>query len=274
MSFEAMNHIGEEGLDVLIILNDNKSSIDENRGALAQRDSYAEYCRALGINYLGECDGHNISELLEKLPTALESDGPRMLRVNTHKGKGFTRSEIKKKAGRTFQQVFGDTMLALAEEDKRLVVISPAMLSGGGLRGFAERYPDRCIDVGIAEQHAVTLAAGLAADGMKPVVHLYSTFAQRAYDQIIHDVALQNLDVTFVIDRAGLVGADGSYTSRCFRSRLLQHHTQPANPFSGKCGHPGDEPEKNESRIRTADLKNSQRRSDPKAGAIASKRSR
>lgn len=210
MSFEALNHIGEEGLNVLVILNDNNSSIDDNRGAIAENDSYEGYCKALGLDYLGECNGHDLNQLLDNLQDALNSEGPRMLKVNTVKGKGFAKSAITQKARETFQQVFGDTMLTLAEEEERLVVISPAMLSGGGLSEFAERYPDRCIDVGIAEQHAVTLAAGLAADGMKPVVHLYSTFAQRAYDQIIHDVALQNLDVTFVIDRAGLVGADGS----------------------------------------------------------------
>lgn len=210
MSFEALNHIGEEGLNLLVILNDNKSSIDDNRGALAKRNSYAEYCEALGVKYLGECDGHEIPGLLENVHEAITTEGPRLLKVNTIKGKGFMPRQTEKKNQPSFQEVLGNTLVRMAAEDPQLVVISPAMLSGGGLVEFARRFPDRCMDVGIAEQHAVTLAAGLAADGMKPVVHLYSTFAQRAYDQIIHDVALQNLNVTIVIDRSGLVGADGS----------------------------------------------------------------
>ena len=210
MSFEALNQIGEEVLDILIILNDNKSSIDENRGALAQRDSYRHYFSSLGINYLGECDGHELPSLLANLETAKNTPGPRLLRVNTTKGQGRRTQVVRKKLVPGFQQVFAKTMTEVAQNEERLVLISPAMLSGGGFGDFAGRFPDRCYDVGIAEQHAVTLAAGLAADGMLPVVHLYSTFAQRAYDQVIHDVALQGLPVIFAIDRAGLVGADGS----------------------------------------------------------------
>lgn len=210
MSFEALNHLGEAGLDVLIILNDNKSSIDQNRGALTQLDSYAGYCASLGISYLGECDGHDLHQLLPALQKAIDEKGPRLLKVNTTKGKGRDPQAVSNRSTPGFQQVFADTLTDMAERDERIVVISPAMLSGGGLSEFARRFPNRCIDVGIAEQHAVTMAAGLAADGMIPVVHLYSTFAQRAYDQIIHDVALQNLPVILAIDRAGLVGRDGS----------------------------------------------------------------
>ena len=210
MSFEALNHIGEEKLDVLIILNDNHSSIDDNRGALAERESYDQYARALGIEYLGECDGHDMSKLLTTLRAALQVSGPRILKVNTIKSKGYIGSVAQKSSIPDFQEVCANTLTELAAENEKIIVISPAMLAGGGLHKFAERFLGRCVDVGIAEQHAVTFAAGLAADGMIPVVHLYSTFAQRAYDQIIHDVALQDLHVIFVIDRAGLVGADGS----------------------------------------------------------------
>ena len=221
MSFEALNHLGETKLDVLVILNDNQSSIDKNKGALAQFDSYDQYCSALGINYLGSCDGHDFEDLLPKLDAALKSAGPRLLKINTKKAKGRTPQKKEEVRGRGFQQVFSKIMVQLAEEDKRLVVISPAMLSGGDLTEFSRLFPNRCIDVGIAEQHAVTLAAGLAADGMIPVVHLYSTFAQRAYDQIIHDVALQNLPVIFAIDRAGLVGRDGSTHHGVFDTGFL-----------------------------------------------------
>lgn len=210
MSFEALNHLGEAGLDVLIVLNDNNSSIDENRGALAAYDSYDQYCKALGIHYLGDVDGHDMSALLTELGGALSGSGPRMIKVATTKGKGRIDSAVKGSSSRGYQHVLGEELVNLARKEQRLVVISPAMLSGGGLNDFAREFPDRCFDVGIAEQHAVTLAAGMAANGLIPVVHLYSTFAQRAYDQIIHDVALQKLHVIFIIDRAGLVGSDGS----------------------------------------------------------------
>ncbi len=210
MSFEALNYLGESKLDVLIILNDNKSSIDDNRGALAQLDSYPDYCKSLGIDYLGECDGHKIDSLVPELRSAINRKGPRLLKVNTRKAKGRRAVKTKTHSKPTFQEVFSHSLIDIARRNNKLVVISPAMLSGGNLTEFAKLFPDRCVDVGIAEQHAVTLVAGLAADGMIPVVHLYSTFAQRAYDQIIHDVALQNLPVILAIDRAGLVGSDGS----------------------------------------------------------------
>lgn len=210
MSFEALNYLGEAKLNVLVILNDNKSSIDQNRGALAEQNNYRSYCDSLGIDFLGECDGHDMTHLVEVLNDAKQQKGPRLLKVNTIKGKGRNPSSTTTPAPPGFQQVFAQSLLDLMRKNEKVVVISPAMLSGGGLSALASEYPDRCIDVGIAEQHAVTLAAGLAADGMVPVVHLYSTFAQRAYDQIIHDVALQNLHVIFAIDRAGLVGRDGN----------------------------------------------------------------
>lgn len=184
----------------------------------------------LGWNYVGPIDGHDLPTLLATLRNMRDLDGPQFLHVVTKKGKGFAPAEAdpigyhaitklepinkpqgepKKPAGPKYSSVFGQWLCDMAAADPRLVGITPAMKEGSDLVAFADRFPQRYFDVAIAEQHAVTLAAGLACDGAKPVVAIYSTFLQRAYDQLIHDVAVQNLDVTFAIDRAGLVGEDG-----------------------------------------------------------------
>jgi len=211
MSFEALNYIGEKGLDVLVVLNDNHQSIDENRGALQQLESYQAYFESLGFYYTEEVDGKNVAEAVESLKTVLGKKGPKCIRVHTSKRSDKQEPDKKdqKKEVDTFQKVAGLTLAECASQKKELVLISPAMLSGGGFADFAHQFPDRTYDVGIAEQHAVTMAAGMAAGGAVPVVHLYSTFAQRAYDQIIHDAVLQRLHIVFCLDRAGLVGEDG-----------------------------------------------------------------
>lgn len=181
-----------------------------------------------GFNYIGPIDGHDLDVLIETLSNIRRLPGPQFLHVVTRKGKGYPRAEenpclyhgvpafepdlgiLEKIGGKpSYTQIFSDWLCDMAELEPRLIGITPAMREGSGLVRFSELYPDRYFDVGIAEQHALTFAAGLAADGYKPVVAIYSTFLQRAYDQLIHDIALQNLPVVFAIDRAGLVGADG-----------------------------------------------------------------
>jgi 1-deoxy-D-xylulose-5-phosphate synthase len=183
----------------------------------------------LGFNYIGPIDGHDLESLIPTLQNLKKLRGPQFLHVVTKKGQGYKLAEadpvlyhgpgkfnpaegIKPSAPgkKTYTQVFGDWLCDMASADKRLVGITPAMREGSGMVRFEQCFPDRYFDVGIAEQHAVTFAAGLACEGLKPVVAIYSTFLQRGYDQLIHDVALQNLDVTFALDRAGLVGADGA----------------------------------------------------------------
>ena len=183
----------------------------------------------LGFNYIGPIDGHDLESLIPTLQNLKNLKGPQFLHVVTKKGQGYKLAEadpvlyhgpgkfnpaegIKPATASkmTYTQVFGDWLCDMAAQDKRLIGITPAMREGSGMVQFEQRYPDRYHDVGIAEQHAVTFAAGMACEGLKPVVAIYSTFLQRAYDQLIHDVALQNLDVTFALDRAGLVGADGA----------------------------------------------------------------
>jgi 1-deoxy-D-xylulose-5-phosphate synthase len=182
-----------------------------------------------GFNYIGPIDGHDLDSLVPTLQNLKNLKGPQFLHVVTRKGQGYKLAEadpvlyhgpgkfnpaegIKPVAAgkKTYTQVFGDWLCDMAAQDKRLIGITPAMREGSGMVEFEQRFPDRYFDVGIAEQHAVTFAAGMACEGLKPVVAIYSTFLQRAYDQLIHDVALQNLDVTFALDRAGLVGADGA----------------------------------------------------------------
>ena len=182
-----------------------------------------------GFNYIGPIDGHDLDSLIPTLQNLKHLKGPQFLHVVTKKGQGYKLAEadpvlyhgpgkfnpaegIKPAAAGklTYTQVFGEWLCDMAAHDKRLVGITPAMREGSGLVEFEQRFPDRYYDVGIAEQHAVTFAAGMACEGLKPVVAIYSTFLQRAYDQLIHDVALQNLDITFALDRAGLVGADGA----------------------------------------------------------------
>jgi 1-deoxy-D-xylulose-5-phosphate synthase len=183
----------------------------------------------LGFNYIGPIDGHDLGVLVPTLANLKKLNGPRLLHIMTRKGNGYAPAEadpilyhgvarfdpvagiVKKSPGKpTYTQIFGDWICDMAARDPRLVCITPAMREGSGLVRFAREYPDRYFDVGIAEQHAVTFAAGLACEGMKPVVAIYSTFLQRGYDQLIHDVTLQNLPVLFAIDRAGIVGADGA----------------------------------------------------------------
>ncbi|MEJ7668098.1 MAG: 1-deoxy-D-xylulose-5-phosphate synthase [Casimicrobiaceae bacterium] len=183
----------------------------------------------LGFNYIGPIDGHDLDALVSTLGNVKQLKGPQFVHVVTRKGQGYTPAEmdpilyhgvtrfdpgpgiVSKPAGKpTYTQIFGDWICDMAERDPRLVCITPAMREGSGLVRFSQEYPERYFDVGIAEQHAVTFAAGLACEGMKPVVAIYSTFLQRGYDQVIHDVALQNLRVLFAIDRAGVVGADGA----------------------------------------------------------------
>ena len=184
----------------------------------------------LGFNYIGPIDGHNLPLLIQTLNNLKNLNGPVLLHTITHKGKGFTPAEtdpvgyhamtkVEPKTDQVksstpkkpkYQQVFGDWLCDMAEQDPKLMGITPAMCEGSGMVEFAERFPERYADVAIAEQHAVTLAAGMACEGLKPVVAIYSTFLQRGYDQLIHDVAIQNLDVLFALDRAGLVGEDGA----------------------------------------------------------------
>lgn len=210
MAFEAMNYLGEQKANCWVFLNDNQRSIDKNIGALQHYDSYSYFSESLGFVHY-EADGHSISDLLEVMNRLSEFKGPKFIRVVTEKGKGYAgHSAAAQSEAPTFQQAFGSSITNLLKKHEDLVVISPAMLSGARLLEAQKQFPDRVIDVGIAEQHAVTMAAALAAAGKKVICHLYSTFAQRAADQIIHDVALQNLPVIFALDRAGLVGEDGA----------------------------------------------------------------
>tara|TARA_B100001564_G_scaffold324180_1_gene304769 strand:- start:512 stop:1666 length:1155 start_codon:yes stop_codon:yes gene_type:complete len=179
----------------------------------------------LGLNYIGPIDGHNLKELKDVISNLKEFDGPQFLHVITKKGAGLDPAEAdrigfhaigkinaikdKKSKQKKYQDIFGEWIVDMASSDKNLIGITPAMREGSGLVKFSEEFPDRYFDVAIAEQHSVTFAAGLACEKKKPVVAIYSTFLQRAYDQLIHDVAVQNLDIMFALDRAGLVGEDG-----------------------------------------------------------------
>ena len=195
----------------------------------------------LGFNYIGPIDGHDLKVLVNTLRNMRRLKGPRFLHIATRKGKGYKPAEgdpcvyhgvtpfnpvdgkmEKKSGGISYTQVFSDWLCDMAERDERLIGITPAMREGSGLVKFSEQFPDRYFDVGIAEQHAVTFAAGLACEGLKPVVAIYSTFLQRAYDQLIHDVCIQNLPVLFAIDRAGLVGADGATHAGTFDYAFLR----------------------------------------------------
>ena len=196
----------------------------------------------LGFNYIGPIDGHDLPTLIKTLRNLHELQGPQFLHIVTQKGKGYAPAEdnpcgfhgvskfdpesgealAKPGSSPSYTQVFGQWLCDMAAEDERLVAITPAMREGSGMVEFAEQFPDRYFDVGIAEQHSVTLAAGLACDDVKPVVAIYSTFLQRAYDQLIHDVALQNLPVLFAIDRAGLVGPDGATHAGTFDLSFLR----------------------------------------------------
>ncbi len=196
----------------------------------------------LGFNYIGPIDGHSLPTLLKTLRNMRNMHGRLFLHVVTQKGRGYHpaeqdpcvfhgvgpfdratgKSRGKKSGGKTYSRIFGDWLCDMAADDERLVGITPAMCEGSGMVDFSRQFPDRYYDVGIAEQHALTFAAGLACEGLKPVVAIYSTFLQRAYDQLVHDIALQNLDVTFAIDRAGLVGADGPTHAGVFDLSFLR----------------------------------------------------
>ncbi len=285
MAFEAMNHAGVADSDVLIILNDNNMSIDQNVGALKEyltdistsptynkfRDELwqlmgklpigktftremaskveaglkgvvsksSNLFEALQLRYFGPIDGHNIANLVDTLKDLREIPGPKILHILTVKGKGYELAEkdqtkwhapglfdkltgeiIKKKIETPqppkYQDVFGHSLVELAEANKNIIGITPAMPSGSSLKFMMDAMPDRAFDVGICEQHAVTLSAGLATQGLKVFCNIYSSFMQRAYDQVIHDVALQKLPVVFCLDRAGLVGEDGPTHHGCY----------------------------------------------------------
>ena len=193
-----------------------------------------------GFHYTGPIDGHDLDQLVTAIRTLRDLPGPQLLHIVTRKGKGYELAEadqieyhavgpfdtkvgvVKKPAKLSYTQVFGDWLCDMARADERLLAITPAMREGSGLVRYSKEFPDRYFDVGIAEQHAVTLAAGMACEGMKPVVAIYSTFLQRAYDQLIHDVALQGLDVTFALDRAGVVGPDGATHAGSFDLSYLR----------------------------------------------------
>jgi 1-deoxy-D-xylulose-5-phosphate synthase len=197
----------------------------------------------LGFHYVGPIDGHNMDELVNTLSDAKELKGPILIHVLTKKGKGYAPAEkepvqfhgigpFEKETGKpikpkkqniTYTEVFGKTLVELAERDKKIVAITAAMPEGTGLDSFAKTFPERFFDVGIAEQHAITFAAGLAKEGFVPVVAIYSTFLQRAYDEILHDIALQNLPIVLVIDRAGIVGADGPTHHGLFDLSYIRH---------------------------------------------------
>ena len=238
MAWEAMNHAGSLPSRLIVILNDNGMSIAPAVGALNDHLSELRQGRlpsvfaSLGFRHEGPVDGHDMKALLAALLRARDSEesGPILIHVVTKKGHGhpfpgpdkehyhavskFDPVTLEFKAAKanapTFTQVFASSLIAAAEREPKLVAITAAMPSGTGLDIFAERFPNRTLDVGIAEQHAVTLAAGLASEGMIPVCAIYSTFLQRGFDQVVHDVALQRLPVRFAIDRAGLVGQDGA----------------------------------------------------------------
>lgn len=265
MAFEAMNDAVAHDADLIVVLNDNDMSISCSTGGFAkhlaaiwetgqlvnvdeQGEAYVQphpkwtynsrlhqsatdaadnLFKAIGFDYFGPFDGHNVEQLAQVFSALKKRKGPRLVHIYTKKGKGFAPAEADpityhaitkiapvanapvKKAPPKYSDVFGQWLCDEAAQDQRLLAITPAMCEGSGMVKFAQQFPDRFFDVAIAEQHAVTLAAGMACEGLKPVVAIYSTFLQRGYDQLIHDVALQNLDVTFGIDRAGLVGEDG-----------------------------------------------------------------
>jgi 1-deoxy-D-xylulose-5-phosphate synthase len=240
MAFEGLNHAGVTNANILIVLNDNAIGIDPSVGALKQyltnvksgikeQDNIFE---ALNFNYSGPIDGHDLDTIISELNRLKTIKGPKLLHLITTKGKGLKQAEenqvkyhapgkfdastgelIKSESDlqpTKFQDVFGHTIVELAKTNPKIVGITPAMPTGSSLKYMMEQFPYRAFDVGIAEQHAVTLASGMAAQGMIPFCNIYSTFLQRAYDQVIHDVALQKLPVIFCLDRAGLVGEDGA----------------------------------------------------------------
>ena len=241
MAFEGLNHAGVTDANLLVILNDNAIGIDPSVGALknyltavknGKNPRQNNMIKSLNIDYSGPIDGHDIFAVIKELKRLQKIKGPKFLHVITTKGKGLKQAEedqvkyhapgkFDAKSGEIhlkseenlppkYQDVFGLTVLDLAKKNEKIVGITPAMPSGSSLKFMMDALPERAFDVGIAEQHAVTLSAGMATQGMVVFCNIYSTFLQRAYDQVIHDVALQNLPVIFCLDRAGLVGEDGA----------------------------------------------------------------
>lgn len=223
--YTSVRKSGEKVLGVMPpVLEFAKRAEEHMKGMMTPSTLFEEF----GFNYIGPIDGHDLDTLIATLNNIKQLKGPQFLHIVTQKGHGYAPAEsdpgkfhgvgkfnpddgcaVPNNGKKTYTQVFGDWLVDIAATDNRLIGITPAMCDGSGLNAFAEIYPERFYDVGIAEQHALTFAAGLACEGLKPVVAIYSTFLQRAYDQLIHDIALQNLPVVFAIDRAGLVGADG-----------------------------------------------------------------
>jgi len=241
MAFEGLNHAGVTNANLLVVLNDNAIGIDPSVGALkhyltqvkeGKNPRQNNMIKSLNFDYTGPIDGHDFKALIKELQRLKNTKGPKFLHIITTKGKGLKQAEedqvkyhapgkFDKLTGEVlaiadenlppkYQDIFGLTLVELAEQNPNIIGITPAMPSGSSMKFMMEVFPERAIDVGIAEQHAVTLAAGMATQGMVVFCNIYSTFLQRAYDQVIHDVALQNLPVIFCLDRAGLVGEDGA----------------------------------------------------------------
>lgn len=287
MALEALNHIGHEKRNMMVILNDNEMSIAPNVGALhhylgkIRTDRHYQKAKdelqhllnkipaiggklaktaerfkdslkyllvsgilfeQFGLTYLGPVDGHDMEGLLDILKQADSVPGPVLVHVLTIKGKGYQPAEadshkwhgaspykiesgqmVKAVGPPMYTKIFGDMLIELADKDERIVAITPAMPGGSGLMEFADKYPHRMIDVGIAEQHAATLSAAMAMEGLKPVYAVYSTFLQRAYDQVVHDICRQNANVVFAIDRAGFVGPDGETHQGVYDIAFLRH---------------------------------------------------
>jgi 1-deoxy-D-xylulose-5-phosphate synthase len=288
LAFEGLNHAGQIGKDLIVVLNDNEMSISPNVGALSQYlnriltgDRYRRLKKEtkaliesipklglpvakmaekveesvkgiflpgmlfeeLGFNYVGPIDGHNLQLLLDTFSKVKTFDSPTLIHLITKKGKGYefaeedpctyhgvgpfeTANPVKsncKPAVASYSDVFGEALTEIADSNPKVVAITAAMREGTGLSVFAQKHPERIFDVGIAEPHAATFAAGMAAEGIKPVVAIYSTFLQRSYDEIVHDVCLQNLPVVFALDRAGIVGDDGPTHNGVFDLSYLRH---------------------------------------------------
>ena len=226
MSLEALNNLSDTHINALIIFNDNGMGIDPNGGAIHKQSDtdVAQFFEFFGLEYQGPIDGHDIEKLETALKEQKQKTGIRLLHIKTVKGKGYKPAEEEQtkwhsapkfvkiqtqKATKSWHHAFGDLILEKAEVNEDILGITPAMPTSSGMIKAMKKFPDRFFDVNIAEQHALTFAAGIATTGKKPIVGIYSTFLQRAYDQLIHDIALQNLGVTLCIDRAGLVGEDG-----------------------------------------------------------------
>lgn len=237
--YDSVRRSGKKVLDIIPPVKEFARRAEEHaKGMMTPGTLFEEF----GFNYIGPIDGHDIDTLVDTLSNIRQLQGPQFLHVVTQKGKGYSPAEdnpnkyhgvskfdpqnghslAQGEQRPSYTQIFGDWLVDMAAADKRLIGITPAMCDGSGLNRFAETYPQRYFDVGIAEQHALTFAAGMACDGLKPVVAIYSTFLQRAYDQLIHDIALQDLDVLLAIDRAGLVGADGPTHAGSFDLSFLR----------------------------------------------------